>query len=90
MLQFKPLNYLELDEESVKEIIREAFTEKFGEGFVKRIFIGRYPGSYEAVVYLENKDDLKNILQLSHLLSDNFYAQGLPIAISTRKALEQN
>jgi hypothetical protein len=45
---------------------------------------------FKPLNYLENKDDLKGILQLSHLLSDNFYVQGLPIAISTRKALEQN
>jgi len=42
--------------------------------------------NYEVVVYLENKNNLTEILQLSHSLSDDFEAQGLPIAISTRKA----
>jgi hypothetical protein len=78
--------YLEINEESVKRRVYEAFTERFGEGFVKKIFIGKYPSSYEVVVYLENKENLTDILQLSHSLSDDFEAQGLPIAISTRKA----
>ena len=46
---------LEIDEESVKQRVKEAFTERFGEGFVKKIFIGKYPEGYEVVVYLENK-----------------------------------
>jgi hypothetical protein len=88
MRPFNSLRYfnLELDEESVKQRVYEAFTERFGEGFVKKIFIGKYPSSYEVVVYLENKENLTDILQLSHSLSDDFEAQGLPIAISTRKA----
>ena len=90
----RPFNYLkaksrfvtlEIDEESVKQRVYEAFTERFGEGFVKKIFIGKYPKSY-GVVYLENEKSLTDILQLSHSLSDDFEAQGLPIAISTRKA----
>ena len=91
----RPFNYqkatsrfvtLEIDEESVKQRVYEAFTERFGEGFVKKIFIGKYPGNYGVVVYLENKKNLTDILQLSHSLSDDFEAQGLPIAISTREA----
>jgi len=35
------------------------------------------------VVYVKDKKDLKNILDLSHSLSDEFNAQGLPIAVST-------
>ena len=84
--QFNSLKYLEIDEESVKQRVYEAFTERFGKGFVKKIFIGKYPGSYGVVVYLANKEKLTDILQLSHALSDDFEAQGLPIAISTRKA----
>ena len=91
----RPFNYqkatsrfvtLEIDEESVKQRVCEAFTAQFGEGFVKKIFIGKYPSSYEVVVYLENEKNLTDILQLSHSLSDDFEAQGLPIAISTREA----
>jgi hypothetical protein len=83
---FNSLRYLEIDEGSVKQRVYEAFTERFGEGFVKKIFIGKYPGNYGVVVYLENKENLTEILQLSHSLSDEFETQGLPIAISTRKA----
>ena len=88
MRPFNSLRYfsLELDEESVKQRVYEAFTERFGEGFVKKIFIGKYPGNYGVVVYLENQKNLTDILKLSHSLSDDFEAQGLPIAISTRKA----
>jgi len=87
MQPFSSLKYLRIDEESVKQRVYEAFTERFGEGFVKKIFIGKYPSSYEVVVYLENEKSLIDILQLSHSLSDDFESQGLPIAISTRKAL---
>jgi len=87
MQPFSSLKYLRIDEESVKQRVYEAFTERFGEGFVKKIFIGKYPSSYEVVVYLENEKNLIDILQLSHSLSDDFESQGLPIAISTRKAL---
>ena len=76
---------LEIDEESVKQRVKDAFTERFGEGFVKRIFIGKYPSSYGVIVYLANKKNLTEILHLSHSLSDDFEAQGLPIAISTRE-----
>ncbi|MBC8230506.1 hypothetical protein H8E77_13245 [bacterium] len=77
---------LEINEDRVKQRVYEAFTERFGEGFVKKIFIGKYPSSYEVVVYLENEENLTDILQLSHSLSDEFDAHGLPIGISTRKA----
>ena len=87
MQPFSSLKYLRIDEESVKQRVYEAFTERFGEGFVKKIFIGKYPSSYEVVVYLENEKSLIDILQLSHSLSDDFESNGLPIAISTRKAL---
>ena len=86
MRLFSSLKYLKVDEESVKQRVYEAFTERFGEGFVKKIFIGKYPSSYEVVVYLKNEKNLTDILQLSHSLSDDFEAQGLPIAISTREA----
>ncbi|MBM3235903.1 hypothetical protein FJZ31_06345 [Candidatus Poribacteria bacterium] len=85
MRPFSSLRYLEINEERVKQRVYEAFTERFGEGFVKKIFIGKYPSSYEVVVYLENEKSLTDILQLSHSLSDDFEAQGLPIVISTRK-----
>jgi len=39
----------------VKQRVYEAFTERFGEGFVKKIFIGKYPSSYGVIVYLANK-----------------------------------
>ena len=87
MQPFSSLKYLRIDEESVKQRVYEAFTERFGKGFVKKIFIGKYPGSYGVVVYLANKENLTDILQLSHSLSDDFESHGLRIAISTRKAL---
>ena len=65
MQPFSSLRYLEIDEEGVKQRVYEAFTERFGEGFVKKIFIGKYPGNYGVVVYLENKKNLTDILQLS-------------------------
>ena len=86
MRPFSSFRYLEINEESVKQRVYEAFTGRFGKGFVKKIFIGKYPSSYEVVVYLENEKNLTDILQLSHSLSDDFEAQGLPIGISTRKA----
>jgi len=85
-LKFKPIPYtVVIDEEEVKEIVRDAFTEEFGEGFVKDIYIGKFPSNYELVVYLENENDIDAIFHLYHQLSDYFYAHGLPIAISTRK-----
>ena len=81
---------LEIDEESVKQRVYEAFTKRFGEGFVKKIFIGKYPSSYEVVVYLEDEKNLIEILQLNHSLSDDFEAQGLPIGISTRKSSQND
>ncbi len=78
--------YLEVDEESTKQRVYEAFTEKFGEGFVKKIFIGKYPSSYGVIVYISSKENLAEILKLSHSLSDDFEDQGLPITISTREA----
>lgn len=79
------LRYLKVDEEKVKQRVYEAFTERFGEEFVKKIFIGKYPDGYGVIVYIENKENLRDILQLSHSLSDEFEAQGLPIGISTRE-----
>lgn len=86
MQPLSSLRYLEINEDRVKQRVYEAFTERFGEGFVKKIFIGKYPEGYEVVVYLENKKDLTEILQFSHSLSDEFDAHGLPIGISTREA----
>lgn len=86
MLESKPLVYgTQVDEQEVKAIVTEAFTKRFGTGFVKDMFIGKYPENYEVVVYVQDKRDLKSLLELSHKLSDAFYAQGLPIAVSTRK-----
>ena len=84
----RPLGFrhLEIDEEGIRDAVYRAFTERFGEGFVKRIFIGKYPSSYEVVVYLATSKRLTDILQLTHSLSDEFEAEDLPIAISTRKA----
>ena len=86
MLESKPFVYAaQVDEEEVKTVVAEAFAQRFGRGFVKDLFIGKYPENYEVVVYVRDKGDLKSLLELSHRLSDGFYAQGLPIAISTRK-----
>lgn len=86
MLESKPFVYAaQVDEEEVKTVVTEAFAQRFGRGFVKDLFIGKYPENYEVVVYVRDKGDLKSLLELSHRLSDAFYAQGLPIAISTRK-----
>jgi len=86
MQPFNSLTHLEIDEEEIKQKAYEVFTKRFGEGFVKKVFIGRYPEGYELVVYLKNKKDLVDILQISHALSDDFNAQGLSIAVSTREA----
>ena len=48
----------------------ETFNKQFGDGFVKKVFIGKYPEGYELVVYVRDKKDLINILNLSHSLSD--------------------
>lgn len=75
---------VEINEEEVKEIVRDAFAEEFGEGLVKDIYISKFPSNYELVIYLANKDDMKRISTLYHQLSDYFHAHGLPIGISTR------
>jgi hypothetical protein len=77
------LAHLEIDEEEVKEKAYKVFNGRFGSGFVTKVFLGKYPEGYELVVYVKDKKDLKNILELSHSLSDEFNAQGLPIAVST-------
>ncbi|MBD3183128.1 hypothetical protein GF312_12610 [Candidatus Poribacteria bacterium] len=77
--------YLEIDEENIEKKVYEAFTERFGAGFVKKIYIGKYPSNYEVVVYIKSKRDLTEILKLSHLLSDDFEEQGLPVGISVRE-----
>lgn len=83
---FKPIPpvRMEIDEEGVKEIVRDAFAKEFGEGFVKDIYIGKYPSSYGLVIYLANKNDRSRIFTLYHQLSNYFHAHGLPINISTR------
>jgi hypothetical protein len=83
MRTLSPLAHLEIDEEEIKERVYEVFDKQFGDGFVKRIFIGKYPEGYELVVYVKDKKNLMDILKLSHSLSDEFNAQGLPIAVST-------
>jgi hypothetical protein len=83
MRTFSSLAHLEIDEEEVKEKAHKVFTKHFGKDFVTKIFLGKYPEGYELVVYVKDKKDLKNILDTSHSLSDEFYAQGLPIAVST-------
>ena len=83
MQAFSSLAHLEIDEEEVKEKAYKVFNERFGNGFVTKVFLGKYPEGYELVVYVKDKKDLKNILDLSHSLSDEFNAQGLPIAVST-------
>lgn len=77
--------YFEVNEESLKQRVYEAFTEKFGDGFVKKIFIGKYPSSYGVIVSITSKENLSEILKLSHSLSDEFEDQGLPVTISTRE-----
>ena len=85
--KFKPIPpvTVEINEEEIKEIVRDAFAEEFGEGLVKDMYIDKFPSNYELVIYLENKDDMDRIFRLYHQLSDYFYAHGLPIAISTRR-----
>ena len=80
---FNSLIHLEIDEDEIRQIAYETFNKRFGDGFVKKVFIGKYPEGYELVVYVRDKKDLINILNLSHSLSDEFIAQGLPIAVST-------
>ena len=79
------LAYLEIDEDEITQKAYETFNERFGDGFVKKVFIGKYPEGYELVVYVKSKNDLINILETSHKLSDEFDAQGLPIGVSTRE-----
>ncbi len=69
-----------MDDVRLRSIVKDSFTEEFGEDMVKDVRVTKYPETYGVVVLVKRKE-ADRMFTLSHKLMDQFESQGLPVSI---------
>jgi len=75
---------LELNYDELRQSVEGVFTEEFGRGFIKDVYVTKYPEAYSVVVFVKKKE-VDRMFNLSHQLMDQFEREGFPVTISTRE-----